>query len=48
MIERRLVATARDELSTLGIGVFVAHPTTGPAWKLRAALVLLLAPRRSA
>ena len=30
----------------LGIGAFVAHPTIGPDWKLRAALVLLLPRRR--
>jgi len=30
----------------IGIGAFVAHPTTGPDWKIRAALVVLLPRRR--
>ena len=29
-----------------GFGVFAAHPETGPSWKIRSAIVLLL-PRRN-
>jgi hypothetical protein len=32
----------------LGFGVFPVHPSTGPSWKIRAAIVILLprAPRQ--
>lgn len=30
----------------IGVGAFVAHPETGPQWKLRVALVLLLPKRK--
>jgi len=30
-----------------GLGVFAAHPDTGPTWKIRAAIVILLPRRRN-